>query len=129
MISLILKLFRYVADPQNSKVFIFPDGSQYRGDTSLVDGVLMRQGGGTFTDAEGNVYSGEWRADSLHGSGSAKLVSCCEELLCEQQKHSFAYCSDVTTLFMPFLFRSPLGKVIYANGSAFEVTSKEIDAN
>ena len=47
---------------KNMKVMRFQDGSKFIGK-------VIRQGYGTFKDADGSIYMGEWVQDMKHGEG------------------------------------------------------------
>lgn len=48
--------------------FIYPDGSKYEGEWTLVDGNQVRNGKGTFTCGP-DQYSGNWSNDAMDGEG------------------------------------------------------------
>eukprot|EP00038_Savillea_parva_P013898 m.9513 g.9513 ORF g.9513 m.9513 type:complete len:144 (+) comp2642_c0_seq1:41-472(+) len=53
----------------------FADGSEYTGETAVVDGgVVVREGQGMFVDASAQTrYTGSWQRDCMHGEGRLEL--------------------------------------------------------
>eukprot|EP00607_Mallomonas_marina_P005466 CAMPEP_0182426724 /NCGR_PEP_ID=MMETSP1167-20130531/13250_1 /TAXON_ID=2988 /ORGANISM="Mallomonas Sp, Strain CCMP3275" /LENGTH=155 /DNA_ID=CAMNT_0024608381 /DNA_START=214 /DNA_END=681 /DNA_ORIENTATION=+ len=60
--------------PSGHNVFLFPDGSQYEGDWTEIEGVRVREGRGIFT-AGPEQYEGEWKNDQMCGKGKYKFSS------------------------------------------------------
>ncbi len=67
MVSCPFSISALSASAQGS--FVFPDGARYTGEAALLDGILIRSGSGKNEQADGTVYSGEWKLDKMHGQG------------------------------------------------------------
>jgi hypothetical protein len=59
---------------EDTGVFVFSDKSRYSGQFVRRDGVIKRNGRGTFHDGFLR-YDGEWKDDTMHGAGSMKFAS------------------------------------------------------
>ncbi len=56
--------------------FRLPNGAIYSGEFALAEGMIHRNGKGTFTDTDGTVYEGEWKLDRMHGTGESVKWLC-----------------------------------------------------
>ena len=62
-------MVKFTRMPKISERIFFPDKASYLGEYNLRDGVIVREGTGEFTYADGSTYSGSWLNDRPHGEG------------------------------------------------------------
>lgn len=59
---------------EDTGVFVFPDRARYSGQFVHRDGVVKRNGNGSFVDGFLS-YEGSWKDDMMHGAGTLKFSS------------------------------------------------------
>ena len=59
----------------SSGIFSFEDGSTYKGEFIVDNGIKMREGQGTYTSSSGESYTGGWIRDLQEGEGVYRFSS------------------------------------------------------